>query len=248
MSMAPRKDKRKGKDKHKSQVEKQRPYRVDYFDYAEMKGEKVFVHSVIVRATTSTEASQLTNCTEGRTILRAYRYYKKLGKNRDRKKPIALTKLVSKKRAKEIRAEIAAHGSKSCTCDYPKTMSETCPTHGLDQAQAPVPPDVLLDVYTQQPDVPPPMEEPVVPPPTSGPDSPATKAVVEDLNNMTAGDHHEQMMDKFVPDSNQPPIYPPLPDVSFAKRDEEGFEHFPQWLIWVGGVILLFLLIYMANC
>jgi hypothetical protein len=36
-------------------------------------------------------------------------------------------------------------------------------------------------------------------PPTTGPDSPATKAVVEDLNGMIANDKHEQMMDTFVP-------------------------------------------------
>ena len=37
-------------------------------------------------------------------------------------------------------------------------------------------------------------------PPTTGPDSPATKAVVKDLNGMLSEDKHEHIMDTFVPD------------------------------------------------
>jgi hypothetical protein len=36
-------------------------------------------------------------------------------------------------------------------------------------------------------------------PPTTGPDSPATKAVVEDLNGMMSEDEHEQIMETFIP-------------------------------------------------
>jgi hypothetical protein len=38
-------------------------------------------------------------------------------------------------------------------------------------------------------------------PPTSGPDSPATVAVVADMNSMLSHDAHEQTMDTFVPDN-----------------------------------------------
>jgi hypothetical protein len=42
--------------------------------------------------------------------------------------------------------------------------------------------------------------------PTSGPDSPATVAVVADMNGMLAHDEHEQVMDTFVPTPGQPDI------------------------------------------
>jgi hypothetical protein len=42
---------------------------------------------------------------------------------------------------------------------------------------------------------------PVAPAPTSGPDSPATVAVVADMNGMLAHDEHEQAMDTFVPEA-----------------------------------------------
>jgi hypothetical protein len=45
-----------------------------------------------------------------------------------------------------------------------------------------------------------------VQPPSSGPDSPATVAVVADLNGMLAHDEHEQVMDTFVPAPGQPDI------------------------------------------
>ena len=56
----------------------------------------------------------------------------------------------------------------------------------------------VIDVYqTHVPDD--------VPMPTSGPESVATKAVITDLDGMTAHDKHEQIMDNFVPTPGQNP-------------------------------------------
>jgi hypothetical protein len=63
--------------------DKLRPYRVDYFDINEMQlPDKALVQSVIVRAVTATEAiDEVANSAppDLRIIVRAYRFYKKLG-------------------------------------------------------------------------------------------------------------------------------------------------------------------------
>jgi hypothetical protein len=63
--------------------DKLRPYRVDYFDISEMQQpDKALVQSVIVRAVTATEAiDEVANSAppDLRIIVRAHRFYKKLG-------------------------------------------------------------------------------------------------------------------------------------------------------------------------
>src|SRR5271157_3280674 len=63
--------------------DKLRPYRVDYFDISEMQlPDKALVQSVIVRAVTATEAIDQTARSayaDLRVVIRAYRFYKKLG-------------------------------------------------------------------------------------------------------------------------------------------------------------------------
>src|ERR1700677_4434893 len=88
----------------KRQTDKLRPYRIDYFEHAEMQGAKILIHSVVVRSTTSDEARKSVSDAGGRTIIRAFRFYDKLG--RDRKQYISLKKLFSKKRVAEIMKDI----------------------------------------------------------------------------------------------------------------------------------------------
>lgn len=76
-----------------------RPYRVDYFDRQEMQKNKVRVHSVVVRATSSRDASNQVH-SYGRHVVKAYRFYDKLP--RESKKYVALTQLFSAKKAKTI--------------------------------------------------------------------------------------------------------------------------------------------------
>jgi hypothetical protein len=65
--------------------EKQRPYRVDYFDIAEMKIDKVLVRSQVIRAVTAKDAAdqvlyegKTSMLATGRIIIRSTRFYKKL--------------------------------------------------------------------------------------------------------------------------------------------------------------------------
>jgi hypothetical protein len=142
---------------------KLRPYRVDYFDIDEMKDNDLcLVKSVIVRAVTSAEAIYHdTVAQDGRIILRASRFYKKLVHKKDIYK--AVEELFSANKAVKIMDTVEAYRAK-----------KTAPP-------APV-------VTIPQPPV----------QVTTGPDSPATVAVVADLNGMLAHDAHEQTMDTFV--------------------------------------------------
>jgi hypothetical protein len=98
-------------------VDKLRPYRVDYFDIKEMKDNDVaLVRSVVVRAVTAERAENLVQFNysasvkvgtpdNGRIIIRAYRYYKKLG---TRKKDVykAVEDLFSANKAIEVMEKV----------------------------------------------------------------------------------------------------------------------------------------------
>lgn len=72
----------------------------------------------------------------------------------------------------------------------------------------------------------------IQPPPTSGPDSPATVAVVADLNGMLAHDEHEQAMDTFVPtDIPEGKRFPDPTNASITvPTDETTIQTFEDYL------------------
>ena len=99
--------------------DKLRPYRVDYFDVAEMQKDRVLVRSKVVRAVDANIAKltametlnadgsvNLSIPIPHRYIIRAYRFYKKLSAEPIKKTYLPLDKLVSSKRAIEIMTDI----------------------------------------------------------------------------------------------------------------------------------------------
>lgn len=175
---------------------KPRLYGVNYFDSAEMQGTKVLIHIAVVPANTSVEACQLTMCTEGRTVIRAYRFHKNTDKSQEGKL-VSLKSLFSKKRVAEIMEGVAK------TPVSPKFDDALVPSHSA----APLP-DPPLPVASH------PLNQPMYPPPLS-----ATP----------------------LPDTS------PKPSIA-SDASEDDYEHFPKWLIWVGGIFTVILIVYMANC
>jgi hypothetical protein len=187
-----------------SKPRKLRPYRVDYFDVSEMRLDRVLVRSVVVRAVTANAASDQVRyglgddapaspTLGGRVIIRSYRFYKKLVHRKDVYK--AVEDLFTADRAVEVMEGVEAYrltpgfpflsnkqedyiaGSADYPCDHGNATNapvSVC-THG-DTTATPEPP-------------------------TTGPESPATKAVVADLQGMLGHDAHEQAMDTFQPTS-----------------------------------------------
>ena len=155
--------------------DKLRPYRVDYFDIEEMKdNDLALVKSVIVRAVTATEAIYHNSIAqEGRIIIRSARFYKTLTHKKDIYK--AVEDLFSANKAITIMEAVEAYRAK--------------------KAAPPAPPAPPAPVMTPVPQAPVPTPEQA----GTGPDSPATVAVVADLNGMLQHDAHEQTMDTFVP-------------------------------------------------
>lgn len=100
--------------KSKTKPKKLRPYRVDYFIWEEMLKDKALVRSVIVRAVTADIAkctigdSRISRANPGDnfSIIRAYRFYKKLTAEPIRKTYIAIDKLLPAKKAIEVMTEI----------------------------------------------------------------------------------------------------------------------------------------------
>jgi hypothetical protein len=82
---------------------KLRPYRVDYFNHAEMEGSKALLRSEMTRATTSAEA-KADFAAEGRTIVKASRYYKKLSA---KPKLVSVAKLMSPRKAAALLKSLA---------------------------------------------------------------------------------------------------------------------------------------------
>jgi hypothetical protein len=95
----------KSKSKTKQRKEqKLRPYRVDYFLHNEMLKDKALVRSMVIRAVTAGQATDdlasILPLSAGElTIIRAYRFYKKLSAEPVRKTYIAIDKLLSAKEA-----------------------------------------------------------------------------------------------------------------------------------------------------
>src|SRR5271163_4962363 len=135
--------------------DKLRPYRVDYFDIEEMKdNDLALVKSVIVRAVTATEAIYHNSIAqEGRIIIRSARFYKTLTHKKDIYK--AVEDLFSANKAITIMEAVEAYRAK--------------------KVAPPAPPAPVMTPVPQAP-VPTPEQA------GTGPDSPATVAVVADLN------------------------------------------------------------------
>jgi hypothetical protein len=219
--------------------DKLRPYRIDYFNVNEMKDiDLALVRSEVVRAVTSDEAiyellgKPETWKSDPRPliVIRAYRYYQKLTSKKDSftaiedlfpaNKAVEVMEVIENYRkyqtttndlgntpavqaqmdALVARAEEAGYAS-----EYPPTghvtrfsdsslYDEVCTKCGATDASGGL--DQPCVVAT--------------PSPTSGPDSPATKAAIADLNGMLSHDAHEQAMDTFVP--NNVPEGKTLPD------------------------------------
>jgi len=203
---------------------KLRPYRVDYFDIEEMKdNDLALVRSVIVRAVTSADAvyevmeKPELNTTDlpSFVLIRSYRFYKNLVHKKDvykavedlftANKAVKIMEQVEAYRAKRKARFMAneAYGSPSVSAPGHVTRysdsslyDEVCVNCGatdtsgkLDQP-CPVTP-AAVSAVTPTPE-----------PAGTGPDSPATKAVVADLQGMLAHDAHEQAMDTFVPNTS----------------------------------------------
>lgn len=178
--------------------DKLRPYRVDYFNIDEMRDyDQALVRSTIVRAVTSAAAAtQVLADNEALPIvlIRSYRFYKKLTHKKDVYK--AVEDLFSEKNALVVMGEVEKYRAEQKAQPEPSAMitplnvkevvlpdhATPDPAFGVDKATF-----YKTNAGTQ------------IQPPTSGPDSPATIAVVDDLAGMLSHDPHEQMMDKFVP-------------------------------------------------
>ena len=214
---------------------KVRPYRIDYFKHSEIQGAKVRLHSLIVNACTANDARKFID-DSGCTVIKAYRYYQKLG--RERKAYVLLESLVSKKRAAQIIENIQR----------------------LQEEKDPAPPEsaepIPAAIVTPPPVAPAPVTEEVYDPlRITGPESPATKAVMEDYNNMMSHDTHEQMMDNFVLNADEPPVYPnPTTGANVAmaelvveppQKPIFSFYLLQKYFIWIGFAFIGLLLLYM---
>jgi len=103
------------KSKKKQRKEdKQRPYRIDYFLHEEMLKDRALVRSAVTRATTAEEAKggmRSLLCTnqygnDGYTIIRAYRFYKKLSAEPKKKTYIEIAKLLPAQKAIDVMTAI----------------------------------------------------------------------------------------------------------------------------------------------
>jgi len=86
-------------------VDKMRPYRVDYFAHEEMLRDRALVRSIVVRTVTAAEAKALVMkyaSPDDYTVIRAYRFYKKLSPEPKVKKYIPIDKLLPAKKAIEV--------------------------------------------------------------------------------------------------------------------------------------------------
>lgn len=179
--------------------DKYRPYRVDYFDASEIQDyDKALIRSVIVRAVTAIQAANMVryndpkgtgdgNFVDGRHIIRSYRFYKNIVHKRDvfkavedlftANKAVAVMESIEDYRARTTKAEPVPFDRSSSIFPFEAIVNSTLPQAEKDRLLA-----------------------------GTGPDSPATQAVVADLKGMTEHDTHEQIMDTFVPDPGQPDI------------------------------------------
>jgi hypothetical protein len=194
--------------------DKLRPYRVDFFEIEEMKdNDLALVRSVIVRAVTAAQAENLVLWEErhggrgGRIIIRAYRYYKSLVHRKDVYK--AVEDLFTANKAIKVMEQVEAYRAMSSL----KTVLGPASSNAQVPYDKPIwtePVEELLETFGapsfatpetaafDNSGVPIPQKFIVI---ETGPDSPATKAVIADMQGMISHDAHEQAMDTFVPDS-----------------------------------------------
>ena len=193
--------------------DKLRPYRVDYFKIDDMKEpDLAFVRSVIVRAVTSEIAIELVlhNAPADVIIIRAYRFYKKLVHKKDvykfvedlfpLNKAIEVMEVVEAYRQSKPAATIQP-GEHVTRMSDSSLYDEVCVNCGATDGNG-------GNLNQPCPNSPATTATPVPQPPVltleqtnTGPDSPATKAVVADLQGMIGHDAHEQAMDTFAPTS-----------------------------------------------
>lgn len=221
--------------KAKSRKEdKLRPYRVDYFDIDQMiDNDRALIRSSVVRATTSTEAiDKLIEAlpSDGRIVIRAYRYYKKLGEPKRNvykaiedlftaNKAVTIMNIVeAHRKRKDIDAQFAAGFDRSSgVMGYESVANSTLPQDQKDRLlnqdenghQTRFSDSSLYDEVCNlcgATDRGNDLRKPCPNAASTGPNSPATKAVVADLQGMTDHDAHEQTMETFVPTPGQPDI------------------------------------------
>jgi len=195
--------------------DKLRPYRVDYFDIEEMRdNDLALIRSEIVRAVTSNEAisrvCETRHTPDNRVVIRSYRFYKNLVHKKDVYK--AIEDLFSANEAVKVMERVEAYRAKfnaplavpetGATSQHVTRMSdsslydEVCVNCGATDASGKLNqpcPSALMTPVPQPPVL-------TLEQAKTGPDSPATKAVVADMQGMIDHDAHEQAMDKFVPD------------------------------------------------
>lgn len=171
--------------------DKMRPYRIDYLEISEIESEQVYVRSTVVRAVTAADAKRdhilyHNRAVEslgvpGRIPIRVYRFYEDMSRNGIiSKRPTSILKLFSSTKWPEVSSQIVQsldNAEKSVACPFGYTKDNPGTAH-----------DCLMHSAADYA-------------PTTGPNSPATQAVIADLQGMVDHDSHEQLMDNFVPDS-----------------------------------------------
>ena len=239
------------KSKKGRKEEKRRPYRVDYFNVPEVEGDRVPVRSAVVRAVTAAEAKKTVLSEafrDDRVVVKAYRFYKELPRKPALK---AMEDLFPGKKAVEVMERVEARRAAESLLDgvpVQATAGEDIVGmfHGeaagrVTEAEATAI-DVALDMDAGEPGLfygspPTTTEEKAIDAgleaaedeesgAESGPDSPATVAVLEDYRGMMEHDAHERVMDTFQPTSPVPEgtkpglIFPPAEPTAPVDLDE----------------------------
>ena len=138
-------------------VDKLRPYRIDYFIHDEMLQDKALVHSIVVRAVTAAAAKTVITkyaSAQDYTVIRVYRFYKKLSFEPKVKKYIPIDKLLPARRAIEIMTEIENQRDRIIIRPedldaghlQPPTTEDIDSTHGLAHPADIPPEDIPADI------------------------------------------------------------------------------------------------------
>lgn len=186
-----------------------RPYRIDYFDLDQVQGDRTPVNSMLIQAPTSAEAREMALTfiypEDHRFIVRAYRFYKKLPKQSETL--FAIEDLFTGAKAVEVMERIEKSLANKVALNFtnvqvPLLTPPPPPPFNVET----VPPASVLSFATPPPaelQVPtekfPPMPKDLfisypaanlglrsldsADAPTTGPDSPATRAVIADLKD-----------------------------------------------------------------
>lgn len=212
--------------------EKLRPYRVDYFDIDEMKDyDRALIRSQVVRAVTSTVAANSLTNEPGRIIIRAYRYYKKLGQSK-RLVFKAVEDLFTSNKAVKVMEQVESYRKRKEIDAQFATYSDPLPAPAPDDNghQTRFSDSSLYDevcINCGATDASGKLDNPCPSAPKSGPDSPATKQVMTDYTGMFSHDAHEKTMETFVPSSPVPETVRGLgfPDAPVVPTKDAVFDH-----------------------